>query len=215
MPAHLRTDYAERLGRLLQIKPQEQPGAEPAPHTLVLSAEARARWEQFHDALEEEVGFEGELGSMSDWACKLCGTMVRIAGLLHLAEHGETGARRPIGEDTVRAALAIGDYFTANALAVFELMKMDHSLDAARDLLAHVHARCIEEASVRELHVALSRSRFPKSENVTAGLAILEDYGWAHRLPQPPTNGRGRPASPRYRFAPPQKPRRPQKRALR
>jgi hypothetical protein len=40
-----------------------------------------------------------------------------------------------------------------------------------------VHARHVEEASVRELHVALSRSRFPKSEDVVAALTILEDYG--------------------------------------
>ena len=44
------------------------------------------------------------------------GAIARIAGLLHIAEHGaELAARRPIGVDTMSAALTLGAYFTAHA----------------------------------------------------------------------------------------------------
>jgi hypothetical protein len=209
VPEPVAATYAERVKGLAVAL-----HAWTDPAVLLLAPGAAEVLQDAEAEIEPKLGPAGELAGIVDWASKWVGAVARIAGLLHLAEHGEAGARRPIGEDTVRAALAIGDYFTAHALAVFEAMRMDHSLDAARDLLAHVHARCIEEASVRALHVALSRSRFPKSEDVLAALTILEDYGWAQRQPQKPTTGRGRPPSPRYRFAPPQKPPKTHKRAL-
>ncbi|MDP9459169.1 MAG: YfjI family protein [Actinomycetota bacterium] len=210
VPEPVATAYADRVKTLaITMHTWTDPAVlllDPGATEILQTAEAE---------IEPKLGPGGELAGIVDWASKWLGAVARIAGLLHLAEHGEAGVRRLIGQDTVHAALAIGDYFTAHALGVFELMRIDRSLDVARDLLAHVHARRIEKASVRELHVALSRSRFPKSEDVVTALTILEDYGWAERLTQPPTTGPGRPPSPRYRFTPPQKPQNTQKPAVR
>jgi hypothetical protein len=82
-------------------------------------------------------------------------------------------------------------------------MGADRSLATARELLAYAHARGIEETSVRDLFTALSRTRFPKTEDVVEALDVLEAHGWAAALPPPATAGRGRPPSPRYRFHPP------------
>ncbi len=103
----------------------------------------------------------------------------------------------------MRAALALGDYYVAHALAVFDLMGADHSLDAARTVLTHLHARETAETTVRDLFTALPRSRFPKSADVAAALDVLEDFGWVARMPQPEHTGPGRPPSPRYRVHPP------------
>ena len=48
--------------------------------------------------------------------------MARIAGILHLAEHGAPGLREPVTAQNVLAASQIGDYFKAAAIKVFAEM---------------------------------------------------------------------------------------------
>jgi hypothetical protein len=131
------------------------------------------------------------------------GAVARIAGLLHLAEHGGEAARHPITEETMRRALILGEYYIGHALAVFDLMGADHSLDSARSVLAHLHAHQVTEITVRDLFTALSRTRFPKVGEVVEALSVLAEYGWVQRMPSPERGSRGRPPSPRYRVIPP------------
>jgi len=78
------------------------------------------------------------------------GAIARIAGLLHIAEHGaELAARRPIGVDTMSAALTLGAYFTAHAQVAFDLMGADPALVRAQDVLDHVHGRQLAEVRPR------------------------------------------------------------------
>jgi len=51
-----------------------------------LSDEAEALSEQFYNALEPRLGKDGDLEHMADWAGKLHGAVLRIAGLLHAVE---------------------------------------------------------------------------------------------------------------------------------
>jgi len=198
VPVAVRQRYTERLQRLAEdLAPWADPMVltlTPAAAELHLAAEHR---------LEPRLAPAGDLGSIVEWASKFLGAVARIAALLHLAEHGAAGARRPIDEATMRAALTVGDYYLAHALAVFDLMGADHSFDAARVVLEHLHGRETTETTVRDLFTALSRSRFPKVVDVAAALDVLEECGWVARLPQPKHVGPGRPPSPRYRVHPP------------
>jgi hypothetical protein len=131
------------------------------------------------------------------------GAIARIAGLLHIAEHGaELAARRPIGVDTMSAALTLGAYFTAHAQVAFDLMGADPALVRAQDVLDHVHGRQLAEVSVRDLFTALSRSRFPKTEDFMSALEVLVAHGRGARQPEPAASGPGRRPSPRFRFRP-------------
>ncbi|MDP9395576.1 MAG: YfjI family protein [Actinomycetota bacterium] len=198
VPEAVRECYTQRLQALAEAL---APWADPMVLTLCpAAAELHLTAER---QLEPRLAPGGDLAGIVEWASKYLGAVARVAALLHLAEHGACGARRPIGEDTMRAALSVGDYYLAHALAVFDLMGADHSLDAARAVLSHLHAREIGETTVRDLFTALPRSRFPKSANVAAALEVLEDYGWCARQPQPEHTGPGRPPSPRYRVHPP------------
>jgi Protein of unknown function (DUF3987) len=174
------------------------------PMVLTLSPEAAALHLDAERRLEPRLGRAGDLAPLVEWASKLMGAVARIAGLLHLAEHGgEAAHHHPISGRTMQAALDLGAYFTEHARVAFDLMGADRALAAARELLAHVHAHGTEETSVRDLFTRLSRTRFPKTEDVIAALDVLELHGWAAALPLPPTTGRGRPPSPRYKFHPP------------
>jgi hypothetical protein len=198
VPAAVATCYAERLeGLAVDLAAWKDPMLimwTPAAAEIHLTAERN---------LEPRLGPAGDLSGAVEWAAKLMGAVARIAGLLHLAEHGGEAARHPITEETMRRALILGDYYIGHALAVFDLMGADHSLDSARTVLAHLHARQVTEITVRDLLTALSRTRFPKVGDVAEALNVLAEYGWVQRMPPRERGSRGRPASPRYRVIPP------------
>jgi len=90
------------------------------PIKLTLSPQADALRQAVSADYEVMMGEGGRLAGMRDWASKAVGTMARIAGLLHLAEHLTDGFDRPISFETVARAQALIDYYTDHALAVFD-----------------------------------------------------------------------------------------------
>jgi putative DNA primase/helicase len=58
------------------------------PVALELSAEAKAAWITFHDAIEAELSQGGELHDVRDVASKAADNAARLAGLLHVFDSG-------------------------------------------------------------------------------------------------------------------------------
>ncbi len=83
------------------------------PHQLSLSTDAKAYLDEFRRELEPELGLGGRYVSNGGWASKLPGAIVRIAGLIHLANHVSEKEpwNRPINADTMNAAIRIGEYY--------------------------------------------------------------------------------------------------------
>jgi replicative DNA helicase len=140
----------------------------------------------------------GDLARIADWASKQIGQVARIAGLLHLATHLRDGWGRQVSDDTMRAALQVGDYYIAHALAAFDHMGTDPVLDSARFLLRWIEREQPERFTVREIFNAVSRSRFAKVGDLETPLALVEDHGYIRRQPDPERKGPGRPPSPAY-----------------
>ena len=82
-------------------------------------------------AIEPRLGTAGDLAHITDWAAKLVGAIVRIAGLIHLADR-RNGL---LDGDTVDAAAHLGHYFLAHALATFEHMGADPLTEDAQHVL--------------------------------------------------------------------------------
>jgi replicative DNA helicase len=144
----------------------------------------------------------GDLAHVEDWAAKLAGATARIAGLLHLAEHLRDGWARPVGAETMRAALAVARYLTSHAVAVFDLMGADPALADARYLLDWIQRTSADRFTRRELFTALPRGRFPKVDALDPALELLEAHGYIRRVDQPAPKGPGRPPSPAYEVNP-------------
>lgn len=199
VPAPVQTAY----GATIQALATELAGWSDDPAMLVLTPEASAVMLAAEHEHEPRLAPGGALSGIVEWASKSMGAAARIAGLLHLAEHGAAaGTRRPIEADTMRSALTLVDYFTAHALAVFDLMGSDRSLDDARAVLRHVRARGIGRATERDLFSALPRSRFPTADALREALAVLDEHGWATAEPVPERTGPGRKPSPAWLFRP-------------
>ena len=140
----------------------------------------------------------GDLAHLAGWAAKLAGATCRLGALLHLARHLRDGWNRPIGADTVAAAIRLADYLTEHARAVFDLMGADPLVDDARWLLDWIARTSQAQFSRRDAHQA-ARSRFRKATDLEPALALLEEHGYLRRLDaDPPGPKGGRPPSPRF-----------------
>ncbi|MFJ6986240.1 MULTISPECIES: YfjI family protein [unclassified Streptomyces] len=169
------------------------------PAVIQLTPESDAALIAYQQRVEPRLKERGgSLGHINDWAGKLVGATARMAALLHLAEHGGNGYAHPVTEATMHAAIELGEYYTAHALAVFDAMGADNTTARAQSVLDTLRMHRWTEVSKRDLMVKLSRSEFPTAADLDPTLALLEDHGYMRAQPVVRTGGRGRPPSPRY-----------------
>jgi hypothetical protein len=74
---------------------------------ITLTPGAAGLLTELQEQLEPRLGPSGDLHSIGDWVGRHHGRVARIAGLLHLCEHS---ANERISEETMLAAIKIGDY---------------------------------------------------------------------------------------------------------
>lgn len=171
-------------------------GGDPA--RLTFDTDATKLLVQLETDVEARLAPGRELASISDWGSKWLGAVIRIAGLLHLADHPEDGWRHPIEKDTLRRANMLGTYFRAHALRAFDEMRVDPMVDAARYLLEVLRRHPGPVVSRRDLHRSTSRSRFPRASDLDAPIQLLEENCYLRRLEVHDEGGRGRPKSPSW-----------------
>ncbi|GAA2034480.1 hypothetical protein GCM10009839_38750 [Catenulispora yoronensis] len=169
---------------------------------LTLSPEASAHRRDASARYEKRMADEGDLAGIRDWAGKAVGAAMRIAGLLHLAEHLCDGYDKPISGTTAANAIRIIDYYALHALAAFDAMSTDETIVRARAVLGWIHRVQPVRFTAREAFTAAYRQRFPRIGDMDAALTVLERHGYIRRLPDPPTAGRGRPPAPAYETHP-------------
>jgi hypothetical protein len=127
VPGIIRAEYHKNVLALLNLPFDTDDEGKPAAHCLSLGQEPQVALSQFAAELEPKLAPLGELGSITDWAGKLVGAVVRIAGLLHMAQHlgEETPWTRPITVDTVARAILVGRYLIPHARAAYATMGAD------------------------------------------------------------------------------------------
>ncbi|MGW1990109.1 DUF3987 domain-containing protein [Embleya sp. NPDC001921] len=180
-------------------------GALTEPAAVTVSPEADAVFAVFQERLEPQLRpREGALGHIATWASKLAGAVARIAGLLHLAEHLTDGWGKPVTPETMTAAINLGDYFVAHALAVFELMGTDEDMDLDGARLVHgwLRANPAREVSHTAVFKGVRCREYPTSRSIDPALTTLEEFGWLQPMPPPDKRGRGRPPAKRYLLHP-------------
>lgn len=198
-PEHVAAGYTDRLRALvLALTDWTDPAVlslDPAADARVLALETAIEPRLDHDA--------GDLGHVADWASKLTGATVRIAGLLHLAthatDHQDSWTSRAIDAPTVDAAARIGHYYLTHALAVFDHMGADPTTDDARTVLDWIGRTGTTRCTRRDLFAALrGNARFKKVTDLDPALGLLIDHGHLRPVPAPAPAGAGRPPSPAY-----------------
>jgi len=167
------------------------------PVTLTLSADAQDALLRFEGSIEPRLASHGDLGHIADWAAKLVGAAARIAALLHLAERLRTGWVQPITVNTVEVAVKVAEFLIPHALTVFDFMRVDDNMAAARRIITWIDRTERESFTRRECHQA-HRTLFPKVGELDPVLEHLEELGYIRRQETSVSETKGRPPSPTY-----------------
>jgi putative DNA primase/helicase len=148
-----------------------------APETLTMTPEARLAFLQWRQDLEHRRSPDGELAGLEEWTTKLESSVVRVAGLLHLADEPP---HRPIPLGTMERAIAIGSYWLSHAWRVHALWSPQGVVDRAERILRWMRRGQVERFSARELHRSgvLERVRGGSIEAYVEPLQLLVDNGY-------------------------------------
>ena len=103
--------YNDGIKRLLSIPTPDE------PRMITLDDGAFETWVTFDGKNERSLVLGGELADMGDWGGKLPGNALRIAGLMHLVEHGADNT--VIGRDTMANAVHLCELLIGHAKAAF------------------------------------------------------------------------------------------------
>ena len=100
--------------------------------------------------------------------------MVRIAGLLHLAELGAAGITTPVQQKSIQAAERVAVYFKATAARVFNGVRVSAGPSSdAEYLLGRIEALGESQVSERAIFTGCTRSRFPDKASMAPALKSL------------------------------------------
>jgi hypothetical protein len=226
VPEEIVQGYHRLVLEICHLSRYGAPSLRQEPHCLRLSPEAAACFEQFERDLEPRLARWGDLAGIQDWAGKLAGAVIRLAGILHLAGQAderlhEPAAQReehirrrerippfapwdtPISDATLTAAVAIAEYLVPHAQAAFAMMGVGTGPSAtvqsqAWQVLMWIQRSRRTSFTKRELHQD-NRAHFAKAGDVDPVLSLLEARNIVRAATHRPMNSKGgRPPSPRY-----------------
>jgi hypothetical protein len=145
------------------------------PVRVVLTDQARKVHLEYHRGVEARLRRGAELGDnlVREWGSKLAGAVARIAGCLH-AVSGRLAD--PIDEQTMRAAVALGDYYQAHAVAALAGAD-DPATGPARTLLAYLVDKGVTRFTSRDIQRTGPKS-LRKAADMRPALDDLTQLGW-------------------------------------
>ena len=199
VPPTVRDTYKNRMLDLLKLPFGTGSSGEPAEHVIPLTEGAYSRWVEFSEWVEPQLGDFGALAHVSDWGGKLPGAVVRIAGLLHMADL--VGQRDPwlvpLPSSTMDRAISIGQYLIPHARCAFAEMGTDPAIADARHVQRWIRRRGVDSFSQRDCFEG-TKGRFVTVDALIPALQLLEKHHHIRVRPTVERPGRGRPPSPIY-----------------
>jgi hypothetical protein len=170
------------------------------PNIITLSTKADELLESFSNEVESKL--KNEYSDIGDWAGKLVGTVLRIAGILYRASTIRDDFLKDdeeplvVDEDTMKNAIAIGRYFTEHAISAFSTMCVDNITNQSKRVLTAIKKDSISEFTRRDI---MRKCRFLKTaEDVQTVLNHLCEYGYISPTGVVDTNGKGKPSQQKY-----------------
>lgn len=171
---------------------------------MMLSTEAVIKRNEFGEWIETQLGEGGSLSGITDWASKLPGAAVRLAGLSHLADLAEAEPNPwnvPIPGSTIERAIILARYLIPHAIAAFGMMGADPVLGSARRVMSWIRSNQIQSFSRSQAFNAL-RGQFERAAQINAPIDVLTERGFVRPLPETPCKRPGRKPSPTYEVNP-------------
>ncbi len=189
--------YDRLVRRLLELSISL--GHDDAPLELLLTLEARARFDAAMCHLEPDLAEDGEMATFADWGSKWAGQVARISGILHLAENAYTAEpwTIPISCETMAAALAIGEWAKPHAQAFFNEAGTAPQTNDARKVLAWIIRNGRDEFTHQEAWQGV-KSSLKEVSRFDVALSLLGQRGYIRHEPAPRSSSAGRPGRGSY-----------------
>lgn len=188
IPAHTAEAYRRLVFALMDIPKEE------TPLLLTLSNDATAVISDYFRVHERFLVEEGQM--ISDWASKYIGAVLRIAGLLHVADAGLGDDARPddrvIQPETMCRAIGIGCYFLAHSNYAYSMMGTDLGVKKASYVLTKLKKNKVREVKRSELLRMCRGKFFKKLEDILPTLELLDSHHYI-RLEEQVRTTPGRP----------------------
>lgn len=186
IPVIVEEEYNNIINKLLEIPQKEE------TTILKFSFEADKELETFYNWIEPQL--KNELEFMGDWAGKLFGACLRIAGILHCMEYSNIDSSCLVSVDTVKKAITISKYFLEHSKYAYMLMGADKEVEKAKYILNKLEKQ--DKMSLKRSEIfSISRSpsrNINKVDNIVKALDILVEYGYILELEAEEKAGAGR-----------------------
>jgi hypothetical protein len=179
IPPTLLADYEDYVRALASLEPLKvKEDGTTLPHPIYLSDSAIHLRNEFEGEIDKRLASGGDLCTMSDWAGKLVGACVRVAGLLHVMNHIEEGQpwSFKLSGETMQKAIAFGRYCIEHARAAYSLAQLDPVEEGACKLLDWIKTNELYHFSGRDVQRKLHR--FRQSSSLKEPPALLVDHGY-------------------------------------
>jgi replicative DNA helicase len=130
----VKSEYEINIRRLLEYKTTDQ-------IKLTFDEEAKVVQQEISQEIEIKLR-EGEvLADLKEWGSKLAGQLIRIAGLLHLAEQVTGNLKeipKEINASTLKKAKQLMNYFISHARVAYGVMGSNSDLEDAKYLINYL-----------------------------------------------------------------------------
>jgi len=160
-----RNNYNHKIRELLNIPYQED------PTILTLNDEAYQEWREFQNTIEVDLRADGRLAICQGWGGKICGHVLRIAGLLHVAQYGNLASK--IDKSTVGKALELCSLLTFHAISAFSTMEVDPDIRDAKEILRWICDNDLKSFIKAELTKRMQNRASMNAERIDKLLNIL------------------------------------------
>ncbi len=193
IPAEYQYRYEKLCSTLLNIPDKED------AYILTLSPEAKDLLGSFFTSLEPRL--IDDLEDIADFAGKIHGSVLRIAGLLHLTENQGSAVKIPIPGITMQKAIDIGFYFIEHAQAAYQIMGTDERIENAKYIIQKLKNQDQLEMSKNDIY-NLCRGKLKKMADFNKPFELLQEYGYVREKRTAEINTPGRKPSPIFEINP-------------
>lgn len=162
---------------------------------------AKDKLVEFMTWLEPQLGQYGELSHMADWAAKLAGAILRIAGLLHMASHNSHNSQNAIDSETIGRAIRLAEYLIPHAQAAYAEIGSDPAIESAKLVLRWVDKTGARSFTKRDCYQGV-KGTLKRADDLDPVLSLLIDHGYLREAEMPERAGAGRKPSQVYEVNP-------------
>lgn len=143
---------------------------------LRLSPEALQAWQAFQQDIEMKLRPNQTLFQCQGWGGKICGYTLRLAGILHIAEHHDYVLQNSsISLKTMGNAIHLAQLLIDHAIAAFGYMDRDQHLENAKEIFEWVKKQPHHYFRQSDLLIAMRNRKNGRAENIKKTLQLLID----------------------------------------